>query len=140
VRALHGFLGLAGYYRKFVHDYGCIVAPLTALLRKEGFGWSDVAAAAFVELKTTLTMAPVLALPALDKLFIMECDASSAGFGAVLLQDKRLMAFFSSPAAPRNAFLAELIGLIHAICWRPYLWGRHFLVRTDHYSLKFLPD
>ena len=75
----------------------------------------------------------------------MECDASTHGFGAVLLQDQHPITFFSRPAAPRHQSLAayerELIGLVLAIRhWRPYLWGRRFLVRTDHFSLKFLLD
>ena len=63
----------------------------------------------------------------------------------MLIQDKHPIAYFSRPVAPRHRSLAayerELIGLIDAICnWRPYLWGRRFTVRTDHYSLKFLLD
>ena len=144
-RAVRGFLGLAGYYRKFVHDYGVIAAPLTALLKKEGFSWTEEATTAFTALKTAVTSAPVLALPDFTKPFIVECDASSHGFGAVLIQDSHPIAFFSRPVAPRHRSLAayerELIGLVHAVRhWRPYLWGRRFIVRTDHYSLKFLLD
>ena len=142
---MRGFLGLAGYYRKFVHDYGAIAAPLTALLKKDGFTWSDDAAAAFQALKATVTSAPVLALLDFARSFVIECDASTHGFGAVLIQDKHPIAYFSRPVAPRHRSLAayerELIGLVHTIRhWRPYLWGRRFTVRTDHYSLKFLLD
>jgi len=65
-RAVRGFLGLAGYYSKFVHDYGSIAAPLTALLKKEGYSWNKDAAATFQVIKTAVTSAPVLALQDFD--------------------------------------------------------------------------
>jgi hypothetical protein len=144
-RAVRGFLGLAGYYSKFIQDYGSIAAPLTALLKKDGFSWNDKVVAAFQALKAAVTSAPVLALPDFARPFVVECDASTYGFGAVLIQDKHPIAYFSRPVAPRHHSLAayerELIGLVHAIRhWRPYLWGRRFTMRTDHYSLKFLLD
>jgi hypothetical protein len=144
-RAVRGFLGLAGYYRKFVHNYGTVAAPLTALLKKEGFSWDDAAATAFSALKTAVTSAPILAMPDFAKLFVVECDASTFGFGAVLVQEGHPVAYFSRPVAPRHRALAayerELIGLVQAVRhWRPYLWGRRFLVKTDHYSLKYLLD
>ena len=77
IHGLRGFLGLAGYYHRFIQDYGAIAAPLT-------FAWSPEAAAAFDKLKTALSSAPVLQLPDFDKDFIVNCDASGSGFGAVL--------------------------------------------------------
>nr|CAB3502345.1 unnamed protein product [Digitaria exilis] len=123
-RAARGFLGLAGYYRKFVKDYGSIATPLTVLLRKEGFSWIDDAAAAFAALKTAITTAPP---------FVVECDASTYGFGAVLLQGQHPVSFFSRPVVPCHrslvAYERELIGLVLAIPhWGPYLWERKFLV------------
>jgi predicted dienelactone hydrolase len=99
---------------------------LTALLKKEGFAWSAEATAAFDALKAAVTSTPVLALPDLTKPFVVECDASTHGFGAVLIQEAHPIAFFSRPVAPRHRSLAayerELIGLVHVVRhWRPYL-------------------
>jgi hypothetical protein len=84
-------------------------------------------------------------MPVLDKPFLVDCDASGAGFGAIFYQDGGPIAFFSRPFAACHLKLAayecELIGLVQAVRhWRPYLWGHRFLVRTDHFSLKFLLD
>jgi hypothetical protein len=78
--AVRGFLGLADYYCKFVHNYGAIAAPLTSLL-KEGFTWSDEATTAFSALKGVVTSAPVLTLPNFTKPFVVVCDTSTHGFG-----------------------------------------------------------
>jgi hypothetical protein len=127
-RVVCGFLGLAGYYRKFVQHYGAIAAQLTALFKKEGFSWNDATTEAFRALKIVVTSAPVVVLPDFMQSFIVECDASTHGFGVVLLQNKHPVAFFSRLVAPRHRSLAayehELIRLVHAIRhWRPYLWG-----------------
>jgi hypothetical protein len=118
-QAVWGFLGLARYYRKFIHNYGTVATPLTALLKKDGFSWTEVAAAAFAALKAAVTSAPVLAMPDFSKLFVVECDASSHGFGVVLVQEGHPIVFFSRVVAPRHRTLAayewELIGLVHAV-------------------------
>ena len=145
VRALRGFLGLAGYYRRFIKDYGILAAPLTHLLKKEQFHWSEAAEHSFTDLKEALSSAPVLHLPNFSKPFLVDYDSSGTGFGVVLHQGEGPLAFFSKPFAAQHLKLAayerELIGLVQAVChWRPYLWGRKFIVRTDHYALKFMLD
>jgi hypothetical protein len=82
---VRGFLDLAGYYRKFIHNYEFIAALLTVLLKKEGFTWGDAVASAFTVLKDAVTTAPVLAMPDFAKPFIIECDALSHGFDTVLI-------------------------------------------------------
>ncbi|KAL4366769.1 hypothetical protein GQ457_05G003480 [Hibiscus cannabinus] len=144
-KTLRGFLGLAGYYRKFIKNYGQVAAPLTSLLKKNAFNWTLEADVAFNKLKNSLLAAPVLKLPNFQEEFVIECDASGSGFGAVLQQKGHPIAFFSRKIAERHFKLAayerELIGLAKAVThWRPYLWGRHFLIRTDHFSLKYLLD
>ncbi|KAK5812894.1 hypothetical protein PVK06_028338 [Gossypium arboreum] len=144
-KALRGFLGLAEYYRKFIKNYGQVAAPLTSLLKKNAFNWTKKADVAFTQLKTSLSAAPVLQLPNFVEEFVVECDASDSGFGAVLQQKGHPIAFFSCKIVDRHLKLAayerELIGLAKAVThWRPYLWGRHFLIRTDHFSLKYLLD
>jgi hypothetical protein len=103
---MHSFLGLARYYKKFIHNHGMITVPLTPLLKKEGFTWNNDATAAFSALKGAVMSAPVLALPDFTKPFIVECDASTYGFGVVLVQDGHPIAFYSRPVAPRHCSLA----------------------------------
>jgi hypothetical protein len=145
VRTVRAFLELAGYYRRFIRDYDTLAAPLTKPTKKGGFCWDEAAGEAFCVLQRALTTALVLQLPDFDKAFPVECDVSGHGFRAVLHQGTSPVAFFSKPIAARHAKLAayecELIGLVHAVChWLAYLWGRPFIIMTDHYSLNFLLD
>ena len=94
LKELQGFLGLTGYYRRFIHHYAQLVAPLTQL-KKDNFNWNDTATAAFEQLKSVMLTAPVLAIPNFSIPFVVEADALGKGLGAVLSQNKHPIAYFS---------------------------------------------
>ena len=95
IKGVHGFLDLAGNYRKFIHHFRCIAVPLNQLLSKEGFKWSEAAKLAFNKLKETLTSLLVLCLSDFSQCFVIECNASVIRIGAVLSQNNRPIAYFS---------------------------------------------
>jgi len=145
VTDLRGFLGLTGYYRRFVKNYGIIAKPLTALLQKNKFGWSSTAQQAFDLLKTAMATTPVLALPNFHEPFEVETDASDIGIGAVLMQKGQPVAFLSKALGPTHSHLSiyekEFLALIMAVeKWRQYLQRQEFVIITDHKSLSFLNE
>lgn len=126
VTELRGFLGLTGYYRKFVRHYGIIAKPLTNLLKKKGFEWTPLASQAFAHLKQAMVSAPVLALPDFDLPFAIEIDACDTGVGAVLMQNGHPIAYLSKALGVNNQKLSiyekEFFAVMMAIDrWRAYL-------------------
>ncbi|KAJ4802427.1 polyprotein [Rhynchospora pubera] len=143
IRELRGFLGLTGYYRRFIKNYGVISKSLTDLLKKNSFGWNEQAQEAFGKLKRAMSSAPVLALPDFTQPFYIETDACDVGVGAVLSQGGRPIAYLSKSFGPKNrgksTYEKELLAVLMAIDkWRHYLQGKQFIIKTDHQSLKHL--
>ena len=142
-KALCSFLGLAGFYRRFIRGYASIVAPLIKVTTKEPFEWTAEADKAFRVLKTALISAPVLVLPNFTLPFTLETDASGVGMGVVLSQKGHPIAFFSKPFTPKmlqaSTYMRELCAITTAVKrWRQYLLGHQFTILTDHRSLKEL--
>jgi hypothetical protein len=142
LKNLRVFLGLTGYHRKFVQNYGRIAAPLTELTKKDAFSWTPESTKSFEQLKEVMCKAPVLTTPDFTKTFIVECDALGNGIGAVLMQEGRPLAFESRPLKGRDLrkpiYEKEMMAILHALKkWHPYLIGRHFKVKTNHDSLKY---
>ncbi|XP_061993693.1 uncharacterized protein LOC133711607 [Rosa rugosa] len=142
VKGLRGFLGLAGYYRKYVRNFGIIAKPLTDMLKLGGFQWTAASETAFEALKEALMNTPVLALPDFTKKFVIECDASGIGIGAILSQEGHPIAYLSKALAPRHVALSvydkEMLAVVYAVQqWRPYLLGRHFSIYTDHRTIQY---
>jgi hypothetical protein len=119
LKRLRGFLGLTSYYRKFVKNYGNIVAPLTAFLKKNYFTWTPAVAQAFQTLKMVMCTTPVLALPNFTKTFVLECDASRKGIGIVLMQEGQPLAFTSKQLSKRNLgksiYEKEMLAILHFV-------------------------
>ncbi|XP_058879681.1 uncharacterized protein LOC131737088 [Acipenser ruthenus] len=147
-RQLRGFIGLASYYRRFVPRFGHIAFPLHRLLRKnQTFDWDEACEEAFTTLKEALIQAPGLMLPRPDLPFVLDTDASDRGLGAVLSQKwpdgEHVVAYYSHALSKQERRYCvtrrELLAVVVAVKqFRPYLCGRHFLLRTDHASLQWL--
>ena len=144
VSEVRSFLGLAGYYRKFVEGFSKIAAPLTKLTRKDvKYDWVDACQKSFDELKGRLTSAPVLALPNGRDGFVVYSDASRQGLGCVLMQNDRVIAYASRQLKKHEQNYPthdlELAAIVFALkIWRHYLYGVPCRIFTDHKSLKYI--
>jgi hypothetical protein len=144
MRQIRSFLGLAGYYRRFIPDFSRIAKPMTELLKKGvKYEWSQKCEEAFYTLRQRLTTAPVLAQPDNTKPFEVYCDASGTRLGCVLIQDNRVIAYASRALRPHEQNYPthdlELAAVVHALkIWRHYLIGAHYNIYTDHKSLKYI--
>lgn len=147
-RELKGFLGLAGYYRRFIPNFSKIAKPLTELLKKDvPYAWNDKTEKAFVTLKNLLISEPILQYPDFSKPFVLTTDASNDAIGAVLSQGpigKDLPIAFASRTlnnAERNypTVEKELLAIVWGCKYfRQYLYGRKFTVVTDHRPLTWI--
>jgi len=148
VEDIRAFLGLTGYYRRFIHKFSQIAAPLSNLTRNFiPFLWTDIEQKAFDDLKNAMLTGPVLRVPDDSKPFTVTADASGYAVGATLSQDVgrglQPIAFMSHrmtrPEMNYPVHEQELLAVIRALSeWRHYLYGQRFTVITDHHSLTFL--
>jgi hypothetical protein len=144
VHQVRSFLGLAGYYRRFILDFSKLMKPITSLLKNDTkFDWSSRCNEAFEQLKVLLTTAPVLAQPDIEKPFDVYCDTSGSGLGCVLMQGGRVIAYDSRQLCRHEEHYTthdlELADVVHALkIWRHYLLGNICHIYTDHKRLKYI--
>ena len=147
-KQLRSFLGLVGYYRRFIPNFAAIAAPLTDRTKKGEptvVTWGDAEEMAFKTLKKKLEKEPILHLPDLTLPFILRTDASDVGIGAILLQErdgkKCPIAYASRKLLPREQRYSVMQRECLAIIWgtqkfEAYLFDKHFQLETDHQPLK----
>ena len=140
------FLGLTGYYRRFIPDYSTIAAPLIDLTKNNAPSkviWTSKCDNAFGKLKSLLCTEPILTSPDFTKAFCLQTDASDRGVGAVLSQqddngDDKPIAYFSRKLLPREEKYSTVEKELGIQAFKVYLLGRPFHIQTDHSSLRWL--
>ena len=141
---IRSFLGLVGYYRRFIEDFSRLVALMKKLTRKEvRFEWNDLCEKAFQELNRRLKSAPIMIVPERGHGYIVYCDASKAELGCVLMQSGRVVAYGSHQLKNHEQNYPthdiELAAVVFALkIWRHYLYGKQFEIYLDHKSLKYI--
>jgi hypothetical protein len=144
VSDIRSFLGLAGYYRRFIEGFSKIAKPMIELLEKgKTFEWTPRHEASFQELKKRLTTAPILTMPDMERPFSIYSDASGQGLGCVLMQDGHIVAYASRKLRKHEEMFPthdlELAAVAHALkIWRHYITGKRCEVYLDHKSLKYI--
>ena len=144
VTEVRSFLGLAGYYRRFVQNFSKISSALSPLTKKgKPFAWTPACEQSFQELKKRLVTAPVLTVPDVLGNLVVYSDASGEGLGCVLMQKGKVLAYASRQLKEyeRNYPMhdLELVAVVFSLkTWRHYLYGKKVQVFTDHKSLKYL--
>ena len=147
-KQVRSFLGLCGYYRKFISNFSTIAFALTKKGRPSKIVWSTECDVAFTQLKEALKESPVLTSPDYSKPFLVQVDASEVGIGVVLCQvdangDEHPVVYGSRKLIERERKLStpelECLGIVWTVEWlRPYLYGRKFTLQTDHNPLVWL--
>jgi hypothetical protein len=144
VSDIRSFLGLAGYYRRFIEGFSKISKPMMELLAKGNtFEWTPRRETSFQELKKRLTMTPVLTMPDMEKPFSIYYGTSGQGLGCVLMQDGHVVAYASRQLRKYEEKYPthdlELAAMVHALkIWRHYIIGKRCEVYSDHKSLKYI--
>jgi hypothetical protein len=146
VSDIRSFMGLAGYYRRFIKGFSKIGCPITALQKKGAkFTWTQECEERFQSLKHLLTHAPVLKIVDPENDFLVCTDACKEGLGGVLMQEGSVVCYESRKLNEHEANYVthdlELAAIVHALkMWRHYLLGRKFVLMTDHCGLRHLFD
>lgn len=148
MKMVQSFLGLCSYYRRYIRDFAKIAKPLTALCReKTPFNWTNETQSAFEQLKISMTEEVILPFPDFEKQFYCTTDASDVALGGVLSQGElpndRPIQFYSRTLTDTetrySTIQKELLAIIESIrAFRPYLYGRSFILITDHKPLVHL--
>ena len=146
VTEVRSFLGLAGYYRRFVKGFSMTAAPMTRLLQKNvKYEWSEKCQRSFDKLKAFLTEALVLTQLTRGREYVIFSDASLNGLGCVLMQEGKVVAYASRQLKPHEKNYPkhdlELAAIVFALkIWRHYLYEEKCFIYTDHKSLKYFPS
>jgi ribonuclease HI len=144
VREIKSFIGMAGYYRRFIEGFSKIARPMIDFLAKKvEFKWTPACQESFEMLKQKLATTPVLVLPDVHKPFSVYCDASYTGLGCVLMQEGKVVAYSSRQLKVHEKNYPthdlELAAVVHALkTWRHYIYGQKCDIYMDHKSLKYI--